>query len=150
MDNQFLSVPGNRTTVKTLTRDILARVEPDEVEASLILMDPLVEMVSQDEVPAAEVSDEAGGFGGSDLLVLVVVPLVVDILGNLLTKWGEMELEKLRERLKQEKEAKALIRVTTGDLQAVIARTKSLRALERTGELIDATNEVIADYFGIK
>jgi len=150
MENvEFLSIPENRAAVRAISQRVLAKVEPDELEVSAGLVDPLIDMAAAGKVVTVDTSDKAGGFGGADLMVMVVVPVVVAVLGNLLTKLGELGIDQLKEKLKQKKEATALAKITVGDIEAVVSYTKSSRGMKRTKELASAVNIVLLEYLEI-
>ncbi len=147
---QFLSVPENRAAVRAISQQVLAEVEPDEVEVSASFIEPLIDMTARGEIVTVDTSDEAGGFGAADLMVTVVVPVVVAVLGNLLTKLGEVEIEELKKKLKREKEAKVFIKVTVEDIEVVVKRTKSPGAKRKIKALAGALNGALLEYLASK
>lgn len=147
MENvQFLAIKENRAAVRAISERVLAEIEPDELEISVGFIDPLIDMAAGGEIVTVDTSDEAGSFGGADLMVMVVVPLVVAVLGDLLTKLGELGIEELKKKLKRNKEARTIAKITVGDIEAVVRRIKSPRASRRTKELARTVNVVLLEY----
>jgi len=145
---QFLSIPENRAVVRALCQRVLAEVAADEVADSADLIDPLMDMAARGEVVAVDTSDEHGGFGGSDLLVLVVVPMVVGVVSKLIADGIELVIKEAGEKLKRDrdKEAKNLLRINVGDVEAIITRTGSKRSRKKINELTRAVNAAILAY----
>lgn len=143
---QFLPLPENREAVRVISERVLTEVAPDEVEVSAGFIEPLIDMASRGETVTVDTSDEAGGFGGADLMVMVVVPVVVTVLGNVLTKLGEVGVEELRKKLKSEKEPKAFIKITVDDIEVVVRRTKSPGAKRKIKALAKAVNAALLEY----
>lgn len=143
---RFLSVPENRTAVQVISQQVLAEVEPDEVEVSTGFIEPLIDMAVRGEIVTVDTSDEAGGFGGADLMVAVVVPIVVAVLSKLLADLGGVGIEDLKKKLKRDKEAKAFIKITVGDIEAVVSRTKSPGGKKKIKALAKAVNAALLEY----
>lgn len=148
---KFLNQPENREAARTISQHVLAEVEPGELEVSVGLIDPLLDMSAQGEMVTADSSDEAGGFGGSDLLVMVVVPLVVTVLGDLLVELGKVGIKEIKEKLEQRKDAKDLILVaSSSNVDAVVRRAQSLRGAGRKKELTRALATVLFEYLEVE
>ena len=143
---QILSLPGNRKAALVISQQVLAQIAPDETMETATLVEPLIDMAGKGEVVTIDTSDQAGSFGGADLMVIVVVPAVVTLITNLLTEFGKAGIEELREIAKRKEEAKTLLKVTVGDVEAVVRRTKSAKGKKRTKELVQAINAALVDY----
>lgn len=81
----WLSVPAHREAVRACIVDVLAEVAPEEVEVVIGYIDPFMDCAARGELVAIDSSEEAGRFGGGDWMLLAVVPLVVTMLGDLLS-----------------------------------------------------------------
>lgn len=145
----FLNKPENREAARIISQRVLAEVEPKELEISAGLVDPLLDMSAQGKVITADTSDQPGSFGGVDLMVVVVVPLVVTVLGNLLTELGKIGIEELKEKLKQRERAEDLILVASRDVEAIVSRTKSTRGARKSKELTQALNKTLLEYLEV-
>lgn len=143
--SRFLSIAENQMAVRVISQQVLAEVEPGEIKTAGFI-EPLIDMVARGEAVTVDTSGEVGGLGQADPMVLVVVPLVVTILGNLLAKLGEVGVGELRKKLKREKEAKAFIKITVGDIEAIVSSTKSPRGKRKIKELAKAVNAALAAY----
>lgn len=146
---EFLSVPENRAMVRTISQRVLSKIEPDELEVSIGLIDPLIDMAAEGETVTTDTSDEPGSFGGADLMVMVVVPVVVAVVGDLLTELGKLGIEQLKKKLKQEKRTQSTVQVAVGDVEMIVKRVGSSKAKKRTKELTQAVNVVLLDYLEI-
>ncbi|NDJ34109.1 MAG: toll/interleukin-1 receptor domain-containing protein [Chloroflexi bacterium] len=84
--NPFISVfehSHNRLIIEHLSQQIIAQVRPDEVEVSLFVMDPVIEKAAQGKV--IHVGDDLEfGLGSGELLAIIVVPILVNWLGDVL------------------------------------------------------------------
>ena len=140
----FLSLPENRAAAKTISLRVLARVRPEEAEDSAGLIEPLLDMI-MDEVVLADGPDDAGGFGGTGLMVLVVTPTVSAALDHLLTRLGEASIAALKKR-RREQPASTPVTITVDDVQPLIARTRSPRGVRTIKTLLPAINAAIRDY----
>ena len=146
MGNHFLSVPENRMAVRAISRRVLAELEPDEVQASAGFIDPLIDVAAAGEIITVDTSDEAGSFGGADLMVIVVVPVVVDVVGNLLARLGERKIDELKERLRRKKDPYVLVRITVDDLEVIVKSTKSARGKRKIKKIVQAMNTALIEY----
>jgi hypothetical protein len=145
--DQFLSVPENRAAARSISQQVAAALAPSEAKLSERFIEPLLDMVAKGESLTTEASEKEMGFGGADLVLLVVVPVVVAVLINLLTKLSEDSIEAIKARVKKEKEAKAFIKITVQDLELVVSRTKFAGNKKKTQELEKAINAALLDYF---
>lgn len=97
-DRRILVDPDLRRTVTELVRRSLEILDPAEADLVQELIDPLVgRAIRGDRIdPGAE--DGPGGFGGADLVVWAVVPLVLHAMSHLLSSLGEDWIRELRAR----------------------------------------------------
>jgi hypothetical protein len=143
---QFLRVPGNRASVRTVSQWVLAEIAPDELEASVGFIDSLIDMAAEGEVVTVDVYDKAGSFGGADLMVMVVVPVVITALGELLAKLGEAGIDGLKRKLRREKEAETLVAISVDDVEVVVSRIGPPGSKRRTKKLAKAVNKALIEY----
>lgn len=123
--------------VRRISERVLGELNLDavELEVSLGMLEPLIELAAGGEVVPVDLSDPAGGFGGVDLLVVTVVPAVF---------WVVEEVCKEREGALDARLRRALSKVETA-----ARRTGSPRAEDRLAELEGtirkAALEILAD-----
>lgn len=100
---------------------MLTEIAPDEAPISKVFIDPLLDMVADGEVGEVGTSDEAGGFGTSDLMVMIIVPAVVSALTGVLTQAGVTSIVAFRWKRSQEKE---IVFQIQNEVEAVIRMIK--------------------------
>jgi hypothetical protein len=143
----LLSIPENRAVVRALSLRVLAEVATaDEVTVSASFIEPLIDMADRGEVVSVEASDKPGGFGGNDLLAFVVVPVVAEVVVKLLIKGIGLATEEARKKLKYNKEAKAILKITIGDVEAIVTRTRSKRGRDKINALTQSVNAALLAY----
>jgi hypothetical protein len=76
----WFSDPSHREAALAVIHEVLAAVEPLEVEVTLGFIEPLLDCAVRGEPIVFDSSEEAGRFGGGDWLVLAAVPLVVALV----------------------------------------------------------------------
>jgi hypothetical protein len=104
---QAYSNSDNLEAIRALSRDIVHSVEPEEDISAKKLVDRLVKGCEEGKLPVADNDAErAGGFGGIDLITLVVVPLVVAVLKKICDELVEWSFEKMKIDLKKNIEKK--------------------------------------------
>ena len=105
--------------VEKLTLEVLAELEPDSVELSSGMVSPLFSEVLRGQLFTVNNHEHAGGFGGADLLVYTVVPLIYNGLTRKEAVLARQEIKK------------------------VALQTKSRKARMRLSELEDVLNRVL-------
>lgn len=98
--NELLAMPENRQAVKDISLQAVSKFVPSELATSRLFVDPLLDLVAQGHTLSAEASDEAMGLGGADLALLIVVPLISQIFGQFLAKWGLNTIDAFRANMK--------------------------------------------------
>jgi hypothetical protein len=139
----------NRQAVKEICQQILVAVTPNEVPISQAFIDPLLEMAANDEIVTIDASDQAGGLGGVDLMIAVVVPITVAVLANILTELGKATIEEVKELWKKQEIGKEKLSLLVDDktIKIIVDRTGSPKARQKLAVLTRAVNEAVAEYF---
>ncbi len=143
----FFSNTENEAAVQGISLDILGVVaDADEVETTSGFISLLIGMMSEGEEITMDAYDEAGGFGGADLLVIVVVPATAVALDYLLTKFGAESVSELKKRLQTMPNPQDLIKITADDIREAVNRTKSVAGKRKIKEIAKAVNGAISAY----
>jgi len=95
---ELLSDHRHRPTLKALIQDAVAVVEPNETEIARDLIDPLLDRIERGDQIEPRFDDRPGGFGGVELAVWAITPLVLHALAKLIRELGENWAEKLAPR----------------------------------------------------
>lgn len=95
-NKRILTIAENRIAVRDISQHILERVAPDEAALPTGFLDATIAATARGQVFASDSSDVAGGLGGVDLAMLIVVPAVVTVLTNLLTQSGVESITALK------------------------------------------------------
>lgn len=88
---------ANRDTARIISLQVIAEVMPNQVDSSTFAVEPLLDRAAQGQVVRAG-SDPAFGMGSTDLLILVVVPIVVSLLTEAFKEAGVASIRALWER----------------------------------------------------
>jgi hypothetical protein len=147
---QMILIPENRSAAKLISQQVLARIKPTEVEASAAFIDPLLDMTASGKTVTIDDSDEVGSFGGADLAVAVVVPIVVEVIGKLLVKLGETKIEDIRKRRKAkelDEEARAFITIAVDDIEVIVKRINPSMGRREIKNLAQAINQALLEYY---
>jgi len=154
---EFLSVPENRTAARSISEQAVAILAPSEASVSRQFVEPALDMVARGESLTPEASDAAMGLGGAELALLVVVPTVVQVLTQLLTRLGEESIEAVKTR-SREKETEAWISIQVVDAPAekrapervdLTKLRQNLTTLFSESELHDLCFDLGVDYEGL-
>jgi hypothetical protein len=135
-DEQFLSSPKNRAAVEALSLQVLAEVEPDELEIATRFIGPLIDMAVRDEVVIYDPAHQAGGFGSADLMTSVIVPTIVSALRNLCSKLAGIDTQKTKSKEDLDKLIKTEVEKATEEM---IRRTHSSKAKRKSKALKHTT-----------
>lgn len=164
MANQTSSSPNLSSTenlpiLRSLSRQVIAEVAPEEQEIALSMTDDLIAQYDQGYVTAAETeARDSAGHGPIDLVTLVVVPLVVAVSQKLLEGLVEIGLEKLREYLsKKAKEDPSIVKQFSDRIEQVVEeeytvieqRVKSKKARRKKKIIKQTTIRVVRRYIGL-
>jgi hypothetical protein len=139
--DQFLTIPENRECVRIISQQILTKLRPGEISLSEGLIDPLMNMYADGKKVTLTKSDKAGGFGGSDLMVMILVPIVINVLSNLLTEYGKNKMGELKEQRK--KSRKDVIREGTSH---IIMEIRPFTTKKETNLLMEAIDDAVEQY----
>ena len=122
---EILAKPENRAVVHHISRKLLANVAPEEAEITSAFIDPLIEMAADGKILTTDTLDEAGGFGGADLMVVVAVQVAITVVGKWLTRFGESDVTGISRRLQETKNLEASIKITPEIIRMAINTTNS-------------------------
>ena len=97
----FLSDQENLVAVLDICTETLSRVAPaeldllssDDGELDLLSLGKLVDLAREEEVMVVSRFAPAGGFGSIDLIAFVVVPVVVNVLSEVLIALGQRTIK---------------------------------------------------------
>jgi len=109
METEFhpYSNTANLEAIRTISREIILSVVPDEKIGAEELIDGLVEDYEDGLITTVDTGAEtSGGFGEIDLVTLVVVPLVVAVLKKLFEELIEFGFDEFKTWLKRHQEKK--------------------------------------------
>ncbi len=140
-NNEFLTIPQNRECVRFISQRVLSEIAPEQLEVSVGFIDPLMDMCSRGEVAQAGSSDKAGGFGGTDLMVMVVVPIVVNIISNRLY---DIIIIKKAVRTKPEN------KIIFVDIQYIVLVIKPSSSKKEITHMAEAVNKAVEDYLDLE
>lgn len=97
---------------------VLEQLRPQEASSALI--EPLIEKAQKGGFVPIHKANQAGGLGGSDLMIVIIVPIIAAVVDDLLSRLGTATITEIRKRLKKEKELMAQIQVRVGDIEAIV------------------------------
>jgi hypothetical protein len=137
--NQSLDDVESRNTLRAISHWVLTQIDPSEAVISTGLIDPLLDLTAKGEVVTVDLSDQASGLGGSDLLAFVVVPAVATVVSNLIMKWGVSSWAEFKQKASQEE-----IVVQVEDIVVIVRRTKSEKGRKQQRELAAAIGTALA------
>lgn len=140
---QFLSLPENRQGAYDASAYVLQAVAPEEASISEAFISPRLDMVADGEITAVEAGDEAGGFGASDLMVMVVTPAVVAALSTIITHAGVKTLADLKQEQISEKEIRLQI---SEEIEVVIKLTKPSLKQRHVNRLAKRVQDAVMAY----
>lgn len=143
--SKFLSVPENSAATRIISELVLTKVASSEVATTASFIEPVLDMMANDQEIHIDTSDEAGGFGGADLAVLVVVPVITTILSNFLLNQGLEKITAYRKSLDQSN-AQVLFQVDTADLQVMIKGLGADWNRRKVRKLTKAINTILLEY----
>jgi hypothetical protein len=103
---QPYSNSANLEAIRAIGQNVILEIAPDERLSAGKLMDRIVQVNEQRKVLEAKTSsNEAGSFGGLDLVTLVVVPLIVTTLGEICKQLVIWRIDELKKQAKKNKES---------------------------------------------
>lgn len=140
---QVLSSPENRLVAYDVSLQLLKDMAPEEAPISQVFIDPILDMVADGEIEAVESFDQAGGFGSTDLMVLVIVPAVVSALSAVLAQTGFKTIAQFRQ--KRSPNTQLVIRIQD-DIEAVIKMVKPKGKQRDINRLAKEVNDAILKY----
>jgi len=102
---QPYSDPANLAVIRAIGSSVVLDVAPDEELSAQKLIDPIAQAYEEGHLLVARMDSKTpGGFGDVDLILLVIVPVVIEVLGELGKQLLTMGFDALKKRIK-EKEA---------------------------------------------
>lgn len=124
-------------SIREISQSVLTELVPDEVELALGFLDPMIEMAAGDEVLTVDTSgDHVGGFGGTDMLAMSVVPAVFKVLTRVFRS-GRPTPSELDDILSR----------SASEIEAVVRRVGSQSAVDRLPELTAAIRKATLRHF---
>src|SRR5437868_745385 len=132
---------ANRDTARAISLSVIAQVMPDQVDDSLFIVEPLIDRAARGQLVRAG-SDEAFGLGGSDLIILVVVPIVVSLLTNTFKAAAVANIEALRGHLISPSS------VSEDEVRRILKHTDVKVDGKRIASLTVAINTLVSVWFG--
>lgn len=137
----------NTTAVQDISQTVLDVVaEEEESEATSGFVSILIRMMKENEEIIVDTEDKAGGFGGADLLVIVVVPAVAMALDYLLTKFDVESVGVLRKQLQAMPNPQDSIKITADDIREAVNRTRSPIGKRNIKKIAEAVNKAVSAY----
>src|SRR5690348_4818040 len=91
---KYANNSANRDAARAITLQVIAKVVPDQAHSSAFVVEPLLDHAAQGQLVRAG-SDQTFAMGGSDLLILVVVPIVVSLLTRTFERIGVASVQAL-------------------------------------------------------
>ena len=137
----------NRAVISSIAKDSIAEFAPDQLGVSVALIDPILDQIAQEEysLPDDEM-DEGGAFGGTDLVVTVVVPIIVGVVTEVLKEIAKSKLEEAK-KSRSRKELETMIEIKLSDAHLTLQIPKGYRKNKRKlEELKKAIAKAILEY----
>lgn len=120
---EFLATPANLAAIRDIVLQVQREIAPEEVAVTSSYVDPLIDLAARGELPMADLSREAFGFGAADLLLLPIVSAVVGVLQARIEAGKASSSRELWEG------------VGEAEVQPLVLRTKSPRGLQVVAQL---------------
>ncbi|MFP3939283.1 MAG: CHAT domain-containing protein [Thermoanaerobaculia bacterium] len=141
---ELLSDPRQRSAVKSVARQALAEVAPEQTEASEALLEPLIDRAARGEAVEPGAGTLRGGFGGTELAVLALVPLTLHAVAHLVRTLGEeWPAEVLKRSEEADEEDGTLFALSLEDAEVVVRASGGSGATPGALELARAVHEAI-------
>ncbi len=77
---EFLAAPSHLRALRDAVLAVQREVAPEEWEVTTDYVGPLIELAARDELPTTDTSDDAGGFGAADWMLLPIIFMVMGVL----------------------------------------------------------------------
>lgn len=141
----ILADPELRPTARDLVRRSLEILDPDEADLVEELIDPLVDRAIRGERIDPGAGDVPGGFGGADLVVWAVVPIVLHAISRLFATLGDDWIHELRERRAEGRlpEPGSSFAISLEEAEVVVQVSGLRDHRHRLPELVGAVHEAI-------
>lgn len=100
ISNYFLIIPArdeNRSAVRTISRQVLKKVDPNHSTVPPFVIDTLLDKAAQGKMVASGVS-KPFGFGSFELLIQILVPLAVNLVSASLWRHNVSSIQELKAR----------------------------------------------------
>lgn len=146
-----LIISKNQEPIRLMSGNVLLAIEPSQAPIMQGFISPLLQMMENDEQVTVETfADMSGGFGSTDLPIIVVVPVIVHILRMLLIKVGEPSLEVIRNtRVQKEQFMEAVSQISVDDVRAIFERSGMHLHKKKHRQLTELVKTIIAEYMQI-
>lgn len=144
-------ISKNQEALQMMSNNFLLAIDPAQAPIMQGLIPLVLQMTSNNEQVTMETfADMSGGFGSTDLPVLVVVPLIVHILRMLLIKVGEPSIEVIRNTSGQkEKFIEAVSQISVDDVRSIVERSGMSLHKKKLHSLTELVKTIIAGYMQI-
>lgn len=119
-NKHILTIAENRAAVHNISQRVLEGIAPDEAALSAGFLDATIATVASGYTPEPDSSDLPGGLGGVDWAALIVVPAVVAVLTNLLTRSGAQNVTALKSTLHLNKPDDIVTYIDMDDVTVIV------------------------------
>lgn len=144
-------ISKNQEALQMMSNNFLLALDPAQAPIMQGLIAPILQMTSNNEQVTVEAfADMSGGFGSTELPVLVGVPLIVYILRMLLINVGEPSIEHIRNNSSQKEQfIDALAQISDDDVRSIVERSGMRLHKKKLHRLIGLVKNIIAEYMQI-
>lgn len=97
---RFLSMPENREITRQMSLEVAGELGPAEAELSKKTIGTLLDMLMREELPSRAGSNVPLRFPKADLVLLDVVPIVAQILQQLVDRFDEQTVEEAKAQVR--------------------------------------------------
>lgn len=102
MTQDWLADPANQAALYEICEQVMFTIGPEELPILPEIFDDYVAAAQQAEVTVTGNADEAFGLSGnSELMTLVILPLIVNLISGLLSASGVIAIRQLRAKWEQ-------------------------------------------------
>ena len=140
--------------IHSITRKIIRAIAPEEEKTAEALVDRIVEDYEDGIIINIDSKATSGGFGSVDLITLVVVPLVVEVLDEILKQLVVQNISELKNWVREDKSnskrtAYLIDKIVEDQYVVVTQKVKSQRSLSNQIIIKRATKSKVADGLGL-
>ncbi len=135
---EFLATPAHLAAIRDIVLQVQREIAPEEVAVTSSFVDPLIDLVARGELPTADFSREAFGFGAAtDLLLLPIVSAVVGVLQTRIEAGKAFSSRELWEV------------VGEAEIQPLVLRTKSAKGRQVVAQLTRSLQRAFSRHLAI-